>query len=320
MIQLLQHSAKPQKPTADITVGLPSSMMFYKHGCLWEDFFTKLGCHVKKSGPTNREIMDCGVGLCSSETCLPVKVFTGHVANLAKQVDYVFIPRYISMGQYDMDCPKFCGLPDMVRLNLHNDVNLLEVAIDYQAGTKRTEDSLHSISDKLGKDYETVRDTFLNSVKSKLDSDMKVGLIEPGIKDMRSIAVLGHPYMIYDELMSMDLISKLKQKNYQVLTPESLKRTVRRNHLTIYHNRQFYDVGNDILGSASAFLELPQVKGMIYLSPFSCGIDSLVTEFIERRLRQREKNMPFLKVTIDEHTGEAGFDTRLEAFLDMIEE
>jgi predicted nucleotide-binding protein (sugar kinase/HSP70/actin superfamily) len=319
MNQLLKH-AKPQKSTSDITVGLPSSMMFYAHGELWEDFFSKLGCHVEKSGPTSREILNRGVSLCSSEVCMPVKVFTGHVDALAKRTDYVFIPRYISMGRHEMDCPKFCGLPDMVRINLHNKVNLMEIDIDFDKGTEKTKASLGSISNTLGIDYETVKDIFVNSVQNKLDTDMKVGTVEPGIKNMPSIAVLGHPYMIYDEMLSMGLISKLKQKNFQVLTPNSLTRNVRRSHLPIFKNRNFYELGSDILGSASAFLELPQVKGMIYLSPFACGIDSLVTEFIERHLHNTEKNMPFMKITVDEHTGEAGFDTRLEAFLDMIED
>ncbi|GAE90647.1 hypothetical protein [Acetivibrio straminisolvens] len=56
---------------------------------------------------------------------------------------------------------------------------------------------------------------------------------------------------------------------------------------------------------------------MIYLTPFACGVDAFVLEFIERRLKE-QYNMPLLKLTVDEHTGEAGFDTRLEAFLDMI--
>ena len=44
---------------------------------------------------------------------------------------------------------------------------------------------------------------------------------------------------------------------------------------------------------------------------------TLIIEFIERRIK-KESTMPFLKLTVDEHSGEAGFDTRLEAFLDMI--
>jgi predicted nucleotide-binding protein (sugar kinase/HSP70/actin superfamily) len=31
-----------------------------------------------------------------------------------------------------------------------------------------------------------------------------------------------------------------------------------------------------------------------------------------------EKNLPMMNLTIDEHTGEAGFVTRVEAFVDML--
>jgi predicted nucleotide-binding protein (sugar kinase/HSP70/actin superfamily) len=40
-----------------------------------------------------------------------------------------------------------------------------------------------------------------------------------------------------------------------------------------------------------------------------------VGEIIERRI----VNKPFIMLTVDEHTGEAGMLTRLEAFVDMIE-
>ncbi|MBQ9688074.1 hypothetical protein IJV79_00400, partial [bacterium] len=47
-----------------------------------------------------------------------------------------------------------------------------------------------------------------------------------------------------------------------------------------------------------------------------CGPDSLMLERITRKSRQFDK--PLLNLTIDEHTGEAGFITRLEAFIDML--
>jgi len=303
-----------------ITVGMPSSLMFYKHGGLWENFFTALGCRVKKSGPTSREILDLGVSLCSNEACLPVKVFTGHAAKLAAEADFLFVPRYESMERHEMTCPKFCGLPDMVRMSLQNEVRLLEVTVDYGKNPKKTEESLRTVARELNLDDKKVREAFYGMVRYRLNTDTEAGLIEPGIKNRRSVAVLGHPYMIYDELLSMGLISKLTRRHYQVLTPDSLTRAVRREYVTLFKDRNFYEVGSDILGSTFAFLELPQVAGMVYLSPFACGIDSLVTEFIERRMQREKRHIPFLKVTIDEHTGEAGFDTRLEAFLDMLED
>jgi len=50
---------------------------------------------------------------------------------------------------------------------------------------------------------------------------------------------------------------------------------------------------------------------------FGCGVDSFVCDLIERRVR-KTKDVPFIILTLDEHSGQAGMDTRLEAFIDMV--
>ena len=59
-----------------------------------------------------------------------------------------------------------------------------------------------------------------------------------------------------------------------------------------------------------------KIDGIITLNAFGCGPDSLMVERITRRAKQFNK--PLLTLTIDEQTGEAGFVTRLEAFVDML--
>ena len=62
------------------------------------------------------------------------------------------------------------------------------------------------------------------------------------------------------------------------------------------------------------FLREKQVNGIIYISSFACGIDSVVVELIKDKIDE----FPFMILKIDEHTGEAGLDTRVEAFADML--
>ena len=54
----------------------------------------------------------------------------------------------------------------------------------------------------------------------------------------------------------------------------------------------------------------------VHRSVLCCGPDSLMVERISRRAKQFSK--PVLHLTVDEQTGEAGFITRLEAFVDML--
>jgi predicted nucleotide-binding protein (sugar kinase/HSP70/actin superfamily) len=57
--------------------------------------------------------------------------------------------------------------------------------------------------------------------------------------------------------------------------------------------------------------------GMVHLYPFTC-MPEIITRSIIPQI-SREYDMPILSLVLDEHTGEAGLQTRLEAFVDLIE-
>ena len=63
-------------------------------------------------------------------------------------------------------------------------------------------------------------------------------------------------------------------------------------------------------------LSLLKLAGAIEISAFQCGCDSVLKEFVEKMFKQ--KKIPFLYLLVDEHTAEAGLQTRLEAFVDTI--
>ena len=72
----------------------------------------------------------------------------------------------------------------------------------------------------------------------------------------------------------------------------------------------------ELTGTAAYYLLNNKVDGIIALSAFGCGPDSLMVD--EMMYHCKETGMPLIHLTIDEHTGEAGFVTRLEAFVDMM--
>ncbi|WP_265445687.1 acyl-CoA dehydratase activase-related protein [Acetivibrio straminisolvens] len=302
------------------TIGIPKGLFYFEHHLLWENFFYNLGCNVEVSDDTNKEILDCGVKYCSNETCLPVKVFHGHVYSLKNKADYIFIPRYTSIDKNEYTCPKFCGLPDMTLLNLKRQVKVLEVKINVDAKPEETFKSLREIGKTLKIRYLDVVEAFKAALKiydsSRRNTGIFENLLSSGI-DKTAISLLGHPYMIYDSYLNMKLIDKLRARNITVFTPRDIDHDTKRKKAYPFEGKIFWDIGFELLGSAFTFASSPAIKGMIYLTPFACGVDAFVLEFIERRLKE-QYNMPLLKLTVDEHTGEAGFDTRLEAFLDMI--
>jgi len=55
----------------------------------------------------------------------------------------------------------------------------------------------------------------------------------------------------------------------------------------------------------------------VHLYPFTC-MPEIITRAIAPEISMKH-DMPFLSLVVDEHTGEAGFQTRLEAFVDLLQ-
>ena len=102
-----------------------------------------------------------------------------------------------------------------------------------------------------------------------------------------------------------------------VLTTENLPTYLIELQAKQLPKQMFWTLGKKALGSTMHWTNQGGVDGIIYLSAFGCGPDSLVGDLVERYCRN--KNFPVLLLTVDEHTGEAGMATRIEAFVDLLE-
>lgn len=131
------------------------------------------------------------------------------------------------------------------------------------------------------------------------------------------VGVIGHPYNVYDRYISMDLLRKLTDHGVDVRTIEAVEEVDINRQASTLPKPMFWNHGRMAYGAALHMAERGEVEGFICLSSFGCGIDSFVNDLIERHIRRRY-GIPFITMTIDEHSGEAGFNTRLEAFVDML--
>ncbi len=59
------------------------------------------------------------------------------------------------------------------------------------------------------------------------------------------------------------------------------------------------------------------VDGVIHIFPFTC-MPELVAQTILSKV-QKDLHIPILTLIIDEHTGRGGVESRLEAFIDLLE-
>ncbi|MEW6621627.1 MAG: acyl-CoA dehydratase activase-related protein [Bacillota bacterium] len=313
-------------------VGIPKSLFYYYYYPLWSTFFKELCCEVITSPNTNKNIVNNGIKATVDEVCFPVKTYFGHVHNLLNKVDYIFCPRIVSIELKAFICPKFMGLPDMVATGFHKeDIKILApiIKIDKKNNTQKRAlinlalsmgytskqaDKSWESADKTQKYYEVL----INSGVLPTDAfqSFESGLKEEEVKSQR-IAVLGHGYNLYDDYLSMNIIHKVNSHGYGVITPEMISNESIEDCCKTLRKKIFWTLGKRIIGSTLHLIQTGKIKGVIYIASFGCGPDSLIGHLTESAIRKSK--IPFMLLTVDEHTGEAGINTRLEAFLDMLQ-
>ena len=291
-------------------------------------FFEELGAEVVLSGLTNKKILDDGVSCCVDDACLPMKVFHGHIVNIKDRVDYLFVPRLISVEKNEYICPKFCGLPDMVMNSVKGLPKVIDCTINLRNGNSTLRKAVLEVGRLFTRDYV---DIYRAYKKASAELGIFEGLMQngatpiealngngPSSGDYRySIGLIGHPYNIYDNYVNMRIIDKLRDRGINVLTQDMVRSGELERIAKDFPKPMFWSFGKRIMAASLHLMEKRRVRGIIYLVAFGCGLDALVGDLVERRIRK--KGVSFCLLTIDEHTGEAGIDTRLEAFIDMLE-
>ncbi|MDT8715225.1 2-hydroxyglutaryl-CoA dehydratase [Clostridium sp. 19966] len=289
-------------------IGIPKGLMYWKYGYMVEDYLKELGIDYIVSPNTDKEILDRGVNCCVDEACLPIKVFHGHVDWLKDKCDLIVVPRIMQIKKDEFICPKFCGIIEMLKSSIDNLPKLTEMPI-YAFNEKNLFNWFLSISESCtskNKSKEAFRKIrTIEKVHQKIDN-----------KNFNiNVALLGHPYSISDEFCNMNIERKLKSMDFNVFTEENVREDIIDEEIKTLFKKPFWTFARRSYGAAMYLYHTKAVDGMIYISSFGCGIDSVVIELIREQLG----DFPFMIIKIDEHTGEAGLDTRIEAFKDMLE-
>jgi len=301
-------------------IGIPRGMLYYEFSQMWESFFDTLGLEVVVSPETNGDILDSGISLTVDEACLPVKIYHGHTEYLKDKVDYLFIPRILSLHKKEYCCPKVLGLADMVINSIEDLPEVIRPTLDYD-NKRDLSKAFMSIGRIFSNDKSNISKAYRSSVKrqnSYIEAIQSNLSLKPKINssDKLNILILGHSYVVHDKFLNMDIVEKIEKDNINIILPEYITNDDYRKHTDHYKKRIFWTHGRIIVGSANYLLENNLVDGIIYLSSFGCGMDSALLYLVEQNAI--EKSIPIMELILDEQTGDAGFNTRIEAFFDLL--
>lgn len=318
------------------TIGIPRALLYYQYYPIWKTFFEELGTNVLVSPPTTQAMLVKGSSRVVADTCLPVKVFLGHVTSLIESCDYIFIPAIRSIRRNVYSCSKFLGLPDMTKAVIPKLPPVLDIDIDINRGKRALYQAIYELGRHFTWNPVKVRRAAIAAWQSHMDyqqmmfrrgliptqaiariSDVVEAHLETDIVPRQfTIALVGHPYLLYDEHINHRLFNRLTKAHCKVLTPEMLTPTALELAIKRLVGRTYWTYEEEVVGAGEHYLR-DNVDGIIGLMAFGCGPDSVMMDMVSKQAN-RSGTAAFMILTLDEHTADAGITTRLEAFLDMI--
>jgi len=295
-------------------VGIPRALGYHRYGVLWETFFQELNIGYVVSDNTSSKHLIDGAKNSVDESCLPLKIYMGHVASLAERCDLIFVPHFRRLGKEDEFCVRFWGLYDMVQ-NTFSDSKLLS----YQLSSGKPGHQMSGFVQMgrvLGKSPARSSKAYLSALKHQQSYDNYRLLQgqEALSKSAPKILLATQPYIAADSFLGGTLARLIRSQGGIPLFPDAWNRKLCRGRSHEISTDLYWITNREILGAIQE--ARLQVDGIILLTAFPCGSDCLTNELILRRVR----DLPIIQILLDDGQGMAGLETRIESFMDMIEQ
>lgn len=286
-----------------LEIGIPRTLYYFSYPGLWETFFREIGMNPTVASPSTQKTVERASLISESEHCLPMKMFDAHLAELFdREVDKLFVPRILSSLKNHIACPKLGALPDTAVALIGQREKVLTVDIDEAKYPLAR--SMEELGEILGVDKKRVQAAAVRA--SKAMNQYLAGLGAKPEKPEGWFLILAHPYNLYDDFFSGPIIRILESLDFHV-------RLVRHEGGEIPCEPIKWDTCSRMYHELKR-LDPRQCRGVIQISSFNCGCDSIVGQFYKEVLK--EKGIPYMSLILDEHVAPVGMETRLEAFVE----
>lgn len=300
------------------TIGIPRGFSVYSLYPLYSWFFHALGIRTVLSDAVDRD----GVARAESSYCFPAEIAHGAVQNvLNKGVDYVFVPHVRDLHSYESTvhanfCPITQGLPYYIRRAFPEVApeRFLYLVVSFKHGNAKARSFFHSLGTMLNIPRAEVDSAFnraLEKQRAYESAARQLGeraLAQARVADLPVIALLGRPYNAFTPEANMGIPRKFTSRGYTVIPFDILPF----EDEEIFPNMYWYYGQQDM--KASALLAREPNVYVTFITNFSCAPDSFILHYIKWQMGVK----PFLVLELDAHSADAGVDTRIEAFLDII--
>lgn len=298
------------------TVGIPLALSTYAFFPFYARLINRLGFNVVLSEPSIE-----GNAKTKGPICYPGELAHGAVDDLLqKKVDYIFMPHVIegpgSVGNmHSYICSTTAIMPHILReafVRVGQRLLSPQIAFTrelYPASVKQIEQMgrvLKISSDICTRAAGEAYDWF-RQYQQRIWKETSAALAQYGKRPV--VVLAGRPYIVCSAEANLALPGMVIQRGYHVVGSDMLPplRSTANPRDVWYHTQQ-------IMNAVAYARRHPNIY-LVLVSCFSCIPDASMYHVIREALSGRV----FCYLEIDSHTAHSGFETRVEAFLDIAE-
>jgi predicted CoA-substrate-specific enzyme activase len=323
----LSLALPPVKKGASKKIAFNRSFLIHSYFPLLGNFFSELGLETVLPETASQQ----GMAMTEAPFCFPAELAHGYFWSILESKvvpDYIFLPHFKALPDADGKgnskiCPFAQGegfflkaaFARQMEALLNHGVKVLDPLIDLTGGLRAVEEPLARCAQEMGFSGPAVERALEKGIDAQRSFEQalqregdKVLENLAGNPDNIGVVIFGRAYNAFTQEAHKQIPRKLSSRGIPVLPLDCLDWASGRPK-----RHSYWGAGQRIMRAASLVKDNPQLFGL-YISNFSCGPDSFLLTYFRGVMGRK----PSLTLELDSHTADAGIETRIEAFLDVV--
>ena len=325
---VFDRESPPVRRRGGPRIGLNRSYLVNTYYPLFHTFFTRLGCEVVLAD----RVAPDGVKKRRSSFCYPGELAHGffHSLLVRDDLDFVFLPKVMSQAvggasytarERQSTCVLLQSEAYYLKSTFKDQISarrwkLLEPLIDFAEGLDSQADVFIELAREVGRSRGEALAAYRLAVDAQRDFVRRMkGTARRLVREIEqtpdriAVVLFGRAYNAFAPEANMGIPTKLASRGVLVIPWDALPFEVEEGQ-----EDMCWAIGQDLIKAAQHVKRHPQLFGA-YVTNFSCGPDSFLLGYF----RDIMKAKPSLTLELDSHTADAGVNTRIEAFLDIVQ-
>ncbi len=308
-------------------IGFNRSFLVNAYYPLYANFFSDLGFEPVLPGCMSQQ----GVDQKNAPFCYPAELAHGFFHTLLESdqpPEFLFLPHFRSIPNQNgsrgsLVCPFVQGETFYLRAAFRKKINqlakkgtrILTPLLDLGQGLDSARTPLIATALLMGASRAEAVKAFSRALEKQracLQAMQQIGReviarLETNPNQM-AVVLCGRPYNAFTNEANMGIPHKIASRNVMAIPLDFLSLEGEPAKQNMY-----WGMGQMLLKAGHLVARHPQLFG-VFITNFSCGPDSFIIGYFREIMGKK----PSLTLELDNHTADAGLETRIEAFFDVI--